>query len=445
VPQLWRRPTPNAGRSTPNADAVNPQRPLGPSSYEVERSNYEVDAYACGAAQENPPTPAVCEVPVNDSDRRLKIYEWEDWWGYRVGKLVDNDDIPEDRPDNNCGRDSHKKLRNPAPGCQPCAAAAKTAAAWQAAYDEWYADCCDKRQAIKNCGDCDLDGHQFDDDGSMRWCDHQAAREAAAAAEQAAAAAEAAAAESSAHVFNAVAGKYYDTELAARAANLVVETMRAISEKTGETPTLQEAISAGLSMAADWQAEQAAAEAAAEAEAAEEAELAAYDLQCEIDCTQCGDRGRKIGDSLILDDDGTPLALVFPPGRMPDWDDNLECHRMPVGSITVEYAHVFCDHREDNNAFTIDCYKREYGAIVMSLPEVGMGGNGLRPLPPDAVPEAVEARFAAALPAAVAETVDAELVDVEPVDHLAINGSDIVFPPESGGLSAGHEVSGTSS
>jgi hypothetical protein len=106
-------------------------------------------------------------------DPGLKIYDWQEWWSER---RVD-DRIPLTRPGNTCGRNTHKD--KPAPGCSPCAKAAAAATLWQQAHDQWDADCADKRQAIGDCGDCDVEGYQFDEDGNPRWCDHAAAKAAA--------------------------------------------------------------------------------------------------------------------------------------------------------------------------------------------------------------------------------------------------------------------------
>jgi hypothetical protein len=116
---------------------------------------------------------------------------------------------------------------------------------------------------------------------------------------------------------------------------------------------------------------------------------------------------------------------------MPEGDPALDCHRMPVGPITVEYAQVFCGHMEDNNAWTVNYFAEKCGAMVMSLRQVGMGGNGLRSLPAESVPEAIDGRFAAALPAAV---LDAELVlDEQPDSQTAMDGLNLSLSQEIAG------------
>ncbi len=448
---------------TPSTDATNPIQPEGPSSsYEVERSkNFEVDApsvarrcapdgarVGASSAQGEKGKP---QPPINDDDPALKIWEhWEDWWFDRV-----NDDrIRETRPHPNCGHDRHKHLSQPAPGCQPCAKAAQKAAAWQAAHDEWRADCRHKRDAVHSCNACDDEGLQILEDRRERWCDHQAAKQAAAAeAEAAAAAAEAEQqrqteiTEIRNHAFAAVFNQHGGTDLANRAANMAADTVDEYIQETGRIPTVDEVVAGALKLASDWVAEAEAAAAKADALAAEAVELEAEDLQEEHDCTDCGPPGPKSGNCYIKADDGAPLVAVFPPGRAPHWMDYrenqygrsapgnkrggfLEMFTMPIGPPekpvgVLDYAQIFCDHSE-NNRLTVKELVEDHGARIMPMTKLGDAGNGfgIRALTDgdgtDTITPIASYVTPAALPAA--EVVDVELVDdpwcdTEPAPH----------------------------
>ena len=281
----------------------------------------------------------------------------------------------------------------------------------------------------------------------MRWCDHAKAKAAAIEAAKAAAIAQQQRDKQWTAIRNYHFDRFADQAEAAEVADVAVEHL-------ADHPDSIDEIFAAIDI--DVAKKQAQAEMPAAA-AAEEAELDAEYLESQKDCTQCGPPGPKhLGDGYIKAPDGTPLVVVFPPGRVPVWEDYredpavrdcpphlrggaIELFKMPIGDPdspvgVLDYAQVFCDHRTESNQSTIDDLTQTHGARVMSIMQLGDAGNGfgIRRLPAaHADTTAAIGGFIspAALPAA--DAVDAELVvDEEPVDHLAIDGGHVVLTPE---------------
>jgi hypothetical protein len=198
-----------------------------------------------------------------------------------------------------------------------------------------------------------------------------------------------------------------------------------------------------IECAAEWNAKNDALAAQLQLEEQEAAELAALDLENEINCTQCGDHGRKFPDSFIRAEDGSYLIAVFPAGRAPHpgYGDDLEMFKSTIGHPDnpvglVEYGQFYCGHDPGNNAFTVEWMQTEFGARITSLAAFGDASNGVRGMLPSHTETGALSGYMSPPPAIDAgDVIDAELEDAP--GQTAVDRSSLSVSQESSGLPSG--------